>query len=74
MLDKIEIYKSIVRTKYKNLDVIPATINLAGMDIELLNRSARDQNFIKTSQLKRHILNLNVHYDYIINDYHTSSM
>ena len=68
MVDKIEVYKSIVRTKYKNLDVIPATINLAGMDIELLNRSAKDQNFIKTSQLKKHIYNLKQYYDYIIID------
>ncbi len=68
MLDKTEIYQTIVKTKYRNLDVIPATINLAGMDIELLNRSAKDPNFIKTSQLKRHIYKLKENYDYIIID------
>lgn len=68
MTDKVEIYKSIIRTKYKNLDIIPATINLAGMDIELLNRSARDPNFIKTSQLKKSITILKNNYDYIIID------
>ena len=31
--------KAIVETKYKNLYVIPATINLAGLDIELLEKS-----------------------------------
>lgn len=68
MTDKVEIYKTVQRTKYKNLDIIPATINLAGMDIELLNRSARDPNFIKTSQLKKHLINLKNNYDYIIID------
>ena len=56
MTDKEEVTSSIQKTKYKNLDIIPATINLAGMDIELLNKSAKDPSFIKTSQLKKHIL------------------
>lgn len=68
MTDKVEIYKTVLRTKYKYLDIIPATINLAGMDIELLNRSARDPNFIKTSQLKKHLISLKNNYDYIIID------
>ncbi len=68
MTDKEEVSKSIQKTKYKNLDIIPATINLAGMDIELLNKSAKDPSFIKTSQLKKHILILKNYYDYVLID------
>ena len=39
MTAKCEITEAIVRTKFKNLYVLPATINLAGIDIELLEKS-----------------------------------
>lgn len=66
--DKISIKDSIITTKYDNLDIIPATINLAGVDIELLNRSNREPGFIKTSQLKRHMSLIKDNYDFIIID------
>ncbi len=66
--DKISINDSIITTKYDNLDIIPATINLAGVDIELLNRSNREPGFIKTSQLKRHMSLIKDNYDFIIID------
>ncbi len=66
--DKISINDSIITTKYDNLDIIPATINLAGVDIELLNRSNKEPGFIKTSQLKRHMSLIKDNYDFIIID------
>ena len=38
LIDKCQITEAIVRTKYKRLDVLPATINLAGIDIELFEK------------------------------------
>jgi chromosome partitioning protein len=68
LIDKINVTKTIIKTKYKNLDVIPATINLAGVDIELLNRGMKEPGFIKTSQLKKHIVELKDAYDFVIID------
>lgn len=68
IMDRVNIEKSIIRTKFKNLDVIPATINLAGVDIELLNKGIKDPNFVKTSQLKKHLIRLKNNYDYVIID------
>ncbi|MDD4027965.1 MAG: AAA family ATPase [Bacilli bacterium] len=66
--EKINIEQSILKTDYQKLDIIPATINLAGVDIELLNRSNREPGFVKTSQLKRHIQKIKDNYDYVIID------
>lgn len=68
LMDRAPIMNTIVRTKYKNLDIIPATINLAGVDIELINRGNREPSFIKTSQMKKYILPLKEKYDYVIID------
>lgn len=34
LVDRVEIDEAIIKTKFKNLSVIPSTINLAGVDIE----------------------------------------
>ena len=39
LLGNVEPIKSVKKTKFKNLDVIPATINLAGFDIEFLDKT-----------------------------------
>ena len=44
LIDKCNINDAMIKTKYKNLYVIPATINLAGLDIELLNEKEVMQN------------------------------
>ena len=36
---------AMIKTKYKDLYVIPATINLAGLDIELVEKSKTEENF-----------------------------
>jgi len=68
MLDRIDIEDSILKTKYKDLSILPSTINLAGIDIELLERSSKEPDFIKTAQLKKHIEKIRDSYDFIIID------
>lgn len=68
LIDKIEIEQAIIRTKYKNLYVLPATINLAGLDMELIEKSQNNPLFQKGAQLKNHLENIKNNYDYIIID------
>lgn len=68
LIDRCNITEAIVRTKYKRLDVLPATINLAGVDIELLEKSREEPTFSKGSQLKLKIDAIKDRYDYIIMD------
>lgn len=63
-----EIKEAILKTKYKRLDVLPATVNLAGLDMELMERSHRDPEFKKGSQFKEKIDTIRDEYDYIIID------
>lgn len=58
----------IIKTNFKNLDMIPATIQLAGIDIELIEKSKDDPNFRKSFQLKDKIDIVRDEYDYIIID------
>ena len=60
--------EAVVKTKYKNLYVLPATIKLAGIDIELMEKSREDKNFIKNTQLKTNLDPIKEHFDYIIID------
>ena len=50
-----EIEDVIIKTKYKNLYVLPANLNLAGIDIEISERSRTDNTFLKQEQLKNSI-------------------
>jgi len=58
----------IIKTKFKNLYLMPATINLAGLDYELIEMSKKDPNFKRGSQLKKHLDNIKEVFDYIIID------
>ncbi len=53
---------AIQRTKYNNLSVIPADMNLAGAEVELVNEERREY------RLKEALLPLKKYYDYIILD------
>ena len=44
-----------METKYKKLYVLPATINLAGLDIELVEKSRQETGFQKGEQLKNNL-------------------
>ena len=58
----------ILRTDFNNLMMIPATIQLAGIDIEFIDKSRNDPNFKKAYQLKEKIDPIKEEYDFIIID------
>ncbi|NLM62972.1 MAG: ParA family protein [Mollicutes bacterium] len=68
LIDKATIGEVIIKTKFKNLYAIPATINLAGIDIELMDRSRLEPGFSKVGQLKKHLDQIKEKFDYIIID------
>ena len=61
------IEEAIVKTKYKNLYVLPANINLAGVDIEL-EQNNTNPNISKAERLKYHTDRIKNDYDYILID------
>lgn len=68
LIDNAELNEVIIKTKFRNLSVIPATINLAGVDIELMDKSRLEPNFSKGQQLKKYLSKAKEEYDYIIID------
>ena len=68
LVDKAEIRKVVINTKFKNLYVIPASINLAGVDMELMDMSRINPEFIPQFQLKKHLTQIKDLFDYIILD------
>ena len=63
-----DISEAIIKTPFKNLSVIPSVIDLAGAEIELMQISYTDRNFIMTEQLKKQIDKIRKRYDYILID------
>ena len=61
------IEETIIKTKYKNLYVLPANINLAGIDIELEQNNI-NSNISKSERLKQHIEKIKNDYDFTIID------
>ena len=68
LVDETEINKIIVKTKFKNLYIIPASINLAGVDMELMEMSRSLEGFVPQLQLKKYLSEIKEEYDYIILD------
>ena len=68
LIDEATISEVTIKTKFKNLSIIPATINLAGADIELMEKSKLEPGFIKGNQLKKYLDTVKDDYDYIIID------
>jgi len=60
--DKFEPEKAILKTRVKNLDIIPASIKLAGAEIELVQLEGREK------RLKKAIEKIKSKYDYIFID------
>lgn len=67
-VDKASLKDVIVKTNFKNLYVIPASINLAGVDMELMEMSKQDSSFVAQMQLKKQISQVVAVFDYIILD------
>ena len=68
LIGESNISEVIVKTKFKNLHIIPATINLAGADIELIEKSRFETGFSKSEQLKNKIALIKDSYDFILID------
>ena len=68
LINNCEIRDAIIHTKYKRLDLIPSTINLAGIDTEFFEKSKEDTRFIKGAQLKIKLETISKSYDFIIID------
>lgn len=62
LIDDVEINKVVLETKVENLYIIPATISLAGAEIELVSTISREV------RLKRMLQDVKEEYDYIIID------
>ena len=60
--------KGIIKTKFSNLSIIPATINLAGLDIELVEKGYHNATFKKNEQLRAAIEKIKDNYEYVIID------
>ncbi len=58
----------ILKTKFKNLDIMPASINLAVLDMELNNMQKENPTLVKGAQLKRVLDEVKDNYDYILID------
>lgn len=64
----VEAKKTIVKTGFTLLSIIPATINLAGLDIELLEKGYQNATFKKNEQLRNALETIKDNYDFIIID------
>ncbi|MCI9233107.1 MAG: ParA family protein [Bacilli bacterium] len=68
MIDNATVNEVILKTKFKNLYIIPSNIVLAGADLELIEKSRLDPGFQKSRQLKKHLDEAKSLFDYIIID------
>ena len=68
MLDKANLETSIIKTKFKNLYLLPATINLAGIESELTEMARQGLIASKGGQLKKYLDQASEAFDYIIID------
>ena len=68
MTNKCNIKDAIIKTKFKNLSILPSTINLAGVDVEFVKNMLENNEFKQNDQLKIAIFEIKDRYDYIIID------
>ncbi len=68
LIGESKVTEAMIKTKYKNLYVLPATINLAGLDAELLEKSRTENGFKKGEQLKNNLMDIKDSFDFIIID------
>ena len=68
MIGNCPIKEGIIKTKFKNLSLIPSTINLAGIDVEFVKNMLENSEFHQNEQLRNAIAEIQDKYDYIIID------
>ena len=62
LLNRFPIQETIIKTNYKNLDIVPCNINLTGAEIELVGALSRE------TRLKKALDSIKEQYDYIFID------
>ncbi len=68
LTNRCEVKDAIIKTKFTKLHIIPATINLAGLDVELVQMEYENPQFKKNTQLKTILESIDASFDYIIID------
>ena len=68
IMNSCDISEAIIKTPFKNLSLIPSVIDLAGAEIEIMQISYQDRNYVMTEQLKKQIDKVRDKYDFIIID------
>ena len=68
LIKECSLEEAIIKTKYKNFYVVPASINLAGLGNEFIGKSLTDASFKKGEQLKNCLNDIKESFDYIIID------
>lgn len=68
LIGKINITDAIIKTSYRRFDMIPASINLAGISNEFIDKTRLDPDFDRNNQLKLSLDKIRNDYDYIIID------
>ena len=68
IMNACDIKDAIIKTPFKNLSVIPSVIDLAGSEMELVQISVQEKDFIMTEQLKKQIDTIKDRYDFILID------
>ena len=63
-----DIHDGLIKTKFKNLSLIPSTLNLAGIEVEFVKNMLENNEFHQNEQLKKCIEPLKEDYDFIIID------
>lgn len=66
--ESCEINDAILKTNFKNLYLLPSSLQLAGIDIELIEKGRENPNFQKGYQLRDKLLSIKDDFDYIILD------
>ena len=68
LIDNATLKEVMIKTKFKNLYVLPATINLAGADNEVMEKSRNEPGFVKGGQLKKYLDQARDMFDFVIID------
>ncbi len=68
LTNRCPINDAIVKTKFTKLYILPATMNLAGLDMELVQMEYNNPEFKKNEQLKNALATVIEDFDYIVID------
>lgn len=64
----IQAKNAIIKTRFENLYIIPASINMAGLDVELIQKAYTNEKFKFQEQLRNNLTSIRDQFDYIIID------